>query len=115
MMLYGDGQYHILTSTNLLSWQDEHHPIKDSFECPDFFELPVDGDRSQMKWVADSRETEIIPSALSTAWNSKKKAGGIRAMSVRKFLRDAILKHNTDTGDGRRIQTAWMRGVEISS
>ncbi len=36
MMLYGDGQYHILTSTNLLNWKDERHPIKNSFECPDF-------------------------------------------------------------------------------
>jgi sucrose-6-phosphate hydrolase SacC (GH32 family) len=51
MMLYGDSQYHVLTSTNLLSWKDEHHPIPDSFECPDFFELPVDGDAKTKKWV----------------------------------------------------------------
>jgi len=51
MMMYGGEQYQILTSTNLLNWQDEHHPVKNSFECPDFFELPVYGDRSRMKWV----------------------------------------------------------------
>ncbi len=26
MMLYGNSQYHIFTSTNLLSWNDEHRP-----------------------------------------------------------------------------------------
>ena len=51
MVLYGDSQYHVFTSTNLLNWKDEHKPIRDNFECPDFFELPVDGDRNNMKWV----------------------------------------------------------------
>ena len=58
MILYGNGQYHILNSTNLLNWTDTHHGIPNSFECPDFFELPVDGnqmpansDRGSTKWV----------------------------------------------------------------
>ena len=51
MMLYGNQQYHIFTSKNLLEWKDERHPIGDSFECPDFFELPVDGDLNRKKWV----------------------------------------------------------------
>ena len=51
MLLYGDRQYNILTSKNLLDWTDQHKPIANSFECPDFFELPVDGDRSNLKWV----------------------------------------------------------------
>jgi sucrose-6-phosphate hydrolase SacC (GH32 family) len=43
MMMYGQNQYHIFTSTNLLNWTNEGHPIPNSYECPDFFELPVDG------------------------------------------------------------------------
>ena len=51
MILYGNSQYHILTSTNLLNWKDAHRPIKDSFECPDLFPLPLDGNAHNMKWV----------------------------------------------------------------
>ena len=47
MVLYGGSQYHIFTSKNLLDWRDEGHPIADSFECPDMFEIPLDGDISR--------------------------------------------------------------------
>ena len=109
MMLYGDSQYHIFTSTNLLSWNDEHHPIPDSFECPDFFELPVDGDTNQMKWV-------LIQG------NGNYSIGSFNGIE----FKEETVRHpcdvgpnfyatqtwaNTDTGDGRRIQTAWMRGA----
>src|SRR5581483_911868 len=108
MMMYGESQYHILTSTNLLNWKDEHHPIKDSFECPDFFELPVDGERNHMKWVLIqgngnysighfngvefSEETERHPCDV-----------GPNFYATQTWA-------NTETGDGRRIQVAWMRG-----
>jgi sucrose-6-phosphate hydrolase SacC (GH32 family) len=107
MMLYGDSQYHILTSSNLLSWKDEHHPIKDCYECPDFFELPIDGDRSHMKWVLIQgngnysigtfdgtefkEETERHPCDIGPNFYATQTWG------------------NTETGDGRRIQAAWMR------
>ena len=51
MVLYGDNQYHILNSTNLLTWVDQKNPIPNSCECPDLFQLPVDGDLKRMKWV----------------------------------------------------------------
>ena len=51
MVMYGEDQYHIFTSQNLLDWSDEKHPIPNSFECPDMFELPLDSDRTQRKWV----------------------------------------------------------------
>ncbi|RYG21459.1 hypothetical protein EON82_18800 [bacterium] len=51
MMMYGDGAYHVLTSPDLLHWKDEKNPIPNSFECPDFFELPLDGEPALKKWV----------------------------------------------------------------
>ena len=48
MLLYGDQQYHLLTSTDLLHWTDTGNVVPDSFECPDFFELPLDGRRDQV-------------------------------------------------------------------
>ena len=51
MFLYDQDRYRIFTSKNLLSWDDQHSEIPNSHECPDFFQLPVDGDKSKMKWV----------------------------------------------------------------
>ncbi len=111
MMLYGDGQYHILTSSNLLSWQDEHHPIKDSYECPDFFELPVDGDRSQMKWVLiQGNGNDSIGSFNGVEF---KEETGRHPCDVGPNFYATQSWHNTDTGDGRRIQVAWMRGANF--
>jgi len=107
MMLYGDSQYHILTSTNLLSWQDEHHPIKDSFECPDFFQLPVDGDRNQMKWVLIQGNGNY--SIGSFDGMEFKEETGRRPCDVGPNFYATQTWGNTETGDGRRIQTAWMR------
>jgi fructan beta-fructosidase len=108
MMMYGEGQYHILTSSNLLDWHDEHHPIPNSFECPDFFQLPLDGDKSKMKWVLirgngkysvgsfdGTQFTEETPQFDSDA--------GPNFYATQSW-------GNTETGDDRRIQAAWMRG-----
>ena len=108
MMLYGKGQYHVLTSPNLLSWKDEQHPIKDSFECPDFFELPVDGDRSQMKWVL-IRGNGNYSIGTFNGTEFKEESGRYPCDVGTNFYATQSW-HNTDTGDGRRIQTAWMAG-----
>jgi fructan beta-fructosidase len=107
MMLYGDTQYHILTSSNLLDWKDEHHPIKDSFECPDFFELPVDGNRSQMKWVLIQGNGNYSVGAFDGA--EFKEETGRQPCDVGPNFYATQTWGNTETGDGRRIQVAWMR------
>ncbi|MHC4152387.1 MAG: GH32 C-terminal domain-containing protein [Planctomycetota bacterium] len=40
----------IFTSDNLKDWEHQSH-IEDSWECPELFELPVDGDPENTKWV----------------------------------------------------------------
>ncbi|MGC3956500.1 MAG: glycoside hydrolase family 32 protein [Verrucomicrobiota bacterium] len=108
MMLYGDGQYHILTSTNLLSWKDERHPIKDSFECPDFFELPVDGDQNNRKWVLIQGNGNYSIGTFNGV--EFKEETERHPCDVGPNFYATQSWHNTDTGDGRRTQTAWMRG-----
>lgn len=106
MMLYGDGQYHVLTSTNLLSWEDTHHPIKDSFECPDFFELPIDGDRNRMKWVLIQGNGKY---SIGTFDGTEFKEETSRfPCDLGDFYATQSFA-NTETGDGRRIQLAWVR------
>lgn len=108
MFLYGHDQYHILTSTNLLDWHDEHNPIANSFECPDMFQLPLDADAHHMKWVL-------------VRGNGKYSVGDFDG---KKFTEETPpldcdagpnfyatqTWSNTETGDGRRVQIAWMRG-----
>lgn len=107
MMLYGDSQYHVLTSSNLLSWKDEHHPIKDSYECPDFFELPVDGDHSQMKWVLIQGNGNYSIGTFDGV--EFKEETERHPCDVGPNFYATQTWANNETGDGRRIQTAWMR------
>ncbi len=111
MLLYGQGQYHILTSTNLLSWVDAHHPIKDSFECPDFFPLPVDGDRANMKWVLIQGNGNYSAGTFNGV--EFKEETGRRPCDVGPNFYATQTWNNTGTGDGRRIQAAWMRGSDF--
>lgn len=111
MMLYGNRQYHILTSTNLLAWNDEKHPIADSFECPDFFELAVDADAKNKKWVLIQGNGNY---SIGT-FNGKefKEETQRRPCDVGPNFYATQSWQNTETGDGRRIQCAWMRGADF--
>ncbi len=106
MMLYGGSQYHIFTSTNLLNWKDEQKPIRDSFECPDFFELPVDGNRDHMKWVLIQGNGKY--SIGSFDGTEFKQESGRHPCDIGDFYATQTWD-NVDTADGRRIQAAWMR------
>ena len=100
MMMYGDGQYHVLTSANLLDWKDEHHPIKDSFECPDFFELPIDGDPHNKKWVLIQGNGQYS-SARSTVTSSRRRRRRFPCDVGPNFYATQSWA-NTDTGTGER-------------
>ena len=108
MMMYGDGQYHIFTSKNLLEWKDEKHPIPDSYECPDFFELPLDGDRQHMKWVLIRGNGKYSVGSFDGS-EFKEETPQFDSDAGPNFYATQTWG-NTDTGDGRRIQAAWMRG-----
>ena len=106
MMLYGENRYHILTSTNLLNWKDEHHPIPDSFECPDFFQLPLDGNRQHLKWVLVQGSGKYsIGSFDGTQFREET---GRYPCDIGDFYATQTWG-NVETGEGRRIQAAWMR------
>jgi fructan beta-fructosidase len=111
MFLYGEKNheqlYHVFTSTNLLSWHDEKHPIKNSFECPDFFQLPIDGDTNRMKWVL-------------VRGDGKYSLGEFNGVE----FKEETAQFDSDSGPnfyatqswegapgGRRVQAAWMREI----
>ncbi len=108
MVLYGNSFYHIFTSTNLLRWTKQKDSIPDCFECPDFFQLPVNGDLRQMKWVlvrGNGRysvgnfegtkftpETGQLPCDLGPNFYATQSWGDIAGQP------------------GRQVQIAWMNG-----
>lgn len=111
MVLYGSEQYHIFTSSNLLDWKDEHHPIPNSFECPDFFELPIDGDAEHKKWVLIQGNGNYSIGTFDGK-EFKEEVGRFPCDVGPNFYATQSW-HNVETGDGRRIQAAWMRGSEF--
>lgn len=108
MMMYGSNQYHIFTSTNLLNWTNENHPINNSFECPDFFELPVAGYPTTKKWVLVRADGTYSLGTFNGSQFTEETSrltsdhGGNYFYATQTF-------ENVNTGDGRRIQLAWMR------
>jgi sucrose-6-phosphate hydrolase SacC (GH32 family) len=112
MALYKDGDvYAFFSSPDLKTWTHLHDlKVPGCGECPDFFEMPVDGDKNNKKWVF-------------TAANGRYLVG---SFDGRKFTPDAVKEplpadwgrnyyavqtySDIPEADGRRIQIAWMNG-----
>jgi len=108
MMMYGSGKYHVFTSKNLLEWKNENKPVANSYECPDLFELAVDGDASRKKWVLIQGDGHYSTGTFDGI-EYKEEEGGRHACDVGPNFYATQTFNNVETGDGRRIQCAWMR------
>jgi sucrose-6-phosphate hydrolase SacC (GH32 family) len=108
MVMYGNQAYHVFTSANLLEWKDEKSEIPNSFECPDMFELPVDGRKDERKWVLVRGDGKYSLGAFDGAKFSEETPQMTCDVGPNFYATQSWA--NTDTGDGRRVQVAWMRG-----
>jgi levanase/fructan beta-fructosidase len=80
--------------------------VRDSFECPDFFELPVDGKGDRKKAVLiQGNGNYSIGTFDGTEF---KEEFGRFPCDIGDFYATQTWG-NVETGDGRRIQAAWMR------
>lgn len=111
MFLYGDEQYHVLTSLDLLHWKDEHRPVPHSFECPDFFELPLDGNHNNRRWVLMQGSGQYSVGSFDGTEFTPETSRFPCDIGPNFYATQSWA--NTDTGDGRRIQAAWMRGSDF--
>jgi len=117
MVLYvgvagGKHTVHFFTSPNLREWTlaSITEGIAGSsylFECPDFFELPVDGDASQRKWVLLGANSEYAVGTFDgvTFAPGKTKLVGHRG---RGFYAPQTFSDIPEK-DGRRIQIGWFQ------
>jgi fructan beta-fructosidase len=108
MFLYDDPNlYRIFTSSNLLRWKDTGNSIPNSYECPDFFQLPVDGDKNNMKWVL-VRGNGRYSIGDFDGFRFSEETPQMDSDSGPNFYATQTW-NNMETGDGRRVQIAWMR------
>jgi sucrose-6-phosphate hydrolase SacC (GH32 family) len=103
---------HFLTSPNLRDWTPVS--VTESggkggflYECPDFFELPVDGDAKNSKWVLMGANTEY---AVGTFDGTKFTPEAARLPGHRgKGLYAPQTFSDIPAADGRRIQIGWFQ------
>jgi sucrose-6-phosphate hydrolase SacC (GH32 family) len=95
-----------LTSTNLKDWKRESQ-TEGFYECPDLFELPVDGDAGKKKWVLTAASSEYMVGAFDgqrfTPETPKLKGHSGRGFYAAQTFSDIPAQ------DGRRLQIGWLQ------
>ncbi len=97
---------HFLTSPNLKDWTVTSK-VDGFYECPDFFELPVDGDAAKSKWVLTGASSEYMVGTFDgkTFTPETAKLPGHRG----KGFYAAQTFSDIPAKDGRRIQIGWWQ------
>lgn len=100
-------QHSIYTSTDLKSWTYQSG-ISGFFECPELFELPVEGEPGVSKWVMyDAHGRYVVGNFDGKKFTieqhfTKYENGGGYFYASQTF---------TNSPDGRRIQVGWGRNI----
>jgi fructan beta-fructosidase len=113
MVLFEKDGMSIFNSTDLKAWTRQSH-FKGLYECPDLFELPVDGDARRMKWVLHGGSaTYYIGSFDGKTFTAE--SGELHYAEGKNVHGDDVLYASqsfADMPDGRRVQMAWGRITE---
>jgi fructan beta-fructosidase len=110
MALYLDGEHYALFgSSNLKEWTKlSDVPPPGGSECPDLFELPVDGKPKNTRWVFWAGNGHYLIGRFDGKTFTRE-SGHFPADLGPNFYA-AQTYSDIPTSDGRRIQIAWMRG-----
>ncbi len=92
------------TSPNLRAWTYQSR-IEGFFECPDFFELPVDGDPSKTKWVLSAANSEYM---LGT-FDGKAFVAETPKLPGHRGAGFYAAQTFSDESNGRRIRIGWFQ------
>ena len=105
MVLYENNGNSIYTSPDLKNWKYESH-IDGFYECPNLFELPVDGDKTNKKWVMYGASGTYMIGDFNGK-NFRVEGGKYRYTAGALYA--AQTYNDIPVSDGRRIQFAWGR------
>ena len=96
------------SSANLKTWQFESR-IEGFYECPDLFELNVDGNPSHTRWVLYAADARYVLGSFDgrrfTPDSGKQQLWYGNFYAAQSF---------SNTPDGRRIQIGWGNGITFS-
>ena len=109
MIVYGPPgrSYIFFESKDLRNWK-KLSTFPDMFECPDIFQLPLDGDKQQMKWVlSDGNGSYVIGQFDGTTFHTEQEK---EALDYGFNFYATQTWSDVPKRDGRCIQMAWMRG-----
>jgi fructan beta-fructosidase len=107
MVLYMDGgMMAFFSSTDLKSWT-KHSELKCFHECPELFELPVDGDKNNKRWILYGGSGDYLIGDFDGK-EFKPHGKAIRFQHGNCFYASQTFT-NVPKSDGRRIQMAWAR------
>ena len=111
MVIWIDGsKLSIFNSSDLKNWQRKSD-VDGFFECPELFELPIDGDTSNTKWVVYGASGDYKIGSfdgetfIPETDNIKFEYGNCFYASQ--------TYNNIPEADGRRIQVGWGRGIDM--
>lgn len=105
MVLNERDGHSIYTSANLKDWNYESH-VTGFWECPELFELSVDGDKNHTKWVMyGATGTYMLGSFDGKAFTPE--AGKYCYTTGSIYAAQTFT--NIPASDGRRIQIGWGR------
>jgi sucrose-6-phosphate hydrolase SacC (GH32 family) len=112
MVLFEKNGMSFYNSTDMKRWKKQSH-IEGLWECPDFFELPVDGNMNNIKWVLHGGSSEYFIgdfNGIKFTPETPKLKYAEGSYSWGDILYAAQSFENMP--DSRRIQMAWGRGID---
>jgi len=110
MILFEKDGLSFFISTDLKTWSRKSH-FKGLFECPDFFELPIDGDPHKTKWVLHGGSSTYYIGSFDGETFTSESAQLRYAEGANARGDDALYAAQSfaEMPDGRRVQIAWGR------
>jgi fructan beta-fructosidase len=108
MSLYLDGpRYALFASPDLKKWSRLCDlPDAGGTECPDFFELPVDGDAKNTRWLFWSGSGHYLLGRFDGKTFTKESGPHPSIFGANDYAAQTF----DGVPDGRRIQISWMNG-----
>lgn len=110
MALYLEGEtYALFASTDLESWSElERFEMPGCSECPDFFEMPVEGESGERRWVFTAANGQYLVGRFDGRHFAHE--GAPQRVEFGRNCYAVQSWSNLPASDGRRIQIGWMNG-----
>ncbi len=97
---------HFLTSPDLKDWSVMSH-TDGFFECPDLFELPLDGDAARKKWVLTAGNSDYMVGTFDGT-RFTPETGKLKGQRGHGFYAAQTFS-DIPVADGRRVQIGWFQ------